>query len=211
MSGADLLRVTQMLSAAFPVGGFAYSQGLEVAMVSGAVHDPDSLHAWVEAVMLHGSARNDAILLAHARQGGDCAELAALARALAPSAERLQETLDQGAAFARVAGAITGVDMPPLPYPVAVGRATQGLCVPTATIIALWLQTQVASLCSAAQRFLPLGAGQAQAVQARLGPALAALAQTCATASLSAIASSAFAADLASMAHETLQPRIFRT
>ena len=211
MPTADLLRLTQLLSAAFPVGAFAYSQGLEVAMVTGVVQDANSLHDWAFDTLMHGNGRMDAILLAHARQGGDLGALAALARALAPSAERLQETLDQGRAFGRMVQAITGQTQPDLPYPVAVGMATRGLEVPTATVLALWLQGQAAMLCSAAQRFVPLGAGQAQSVQARLAAPIANLAKTCATAPLSALSSSTVLADIASMAHETLQPRIFRT
>ena len=65
-----------------------------------------SLRIWLTDALLHGSGRNDAILLRHAhRAGGDCAALNDLAAAIAPSSERRVETLDQGTAFIAAAAA----------------------------------------------------------------------------------------------------------
>ena len=65
---ADRLRLMQMLSPAFPVGSYAYSQGLEQAISDGNVTDAASLTGWITAILTHGSARMDAILLARGRQ-----------------------------------------------------------------------------------------------------------------------------------------------
>ena len=79
----DRLALAQMLSPAFPVGAYAYSQGLEQAMVDGVVTDAASLTDWVTAVLRHGAGRMDAIFLAEARRGGDLAALDALALTVA--------------------------------------------------------------------------------------------------------------------------------
>jgi urease accessory protein len=210
---ADRLILAQWLSPAFPVGGFAYSQGLEAAIASGAVRDGDGVDRWTAALIERGSARSDAILLAHARrEDADLPALDALARALAPSAERLAETLDQGAAFAAMAAASTGAPPArPLPYPLAVGVATRALAVTTAEAVALFLHAQAALPVSAAVRFLPMGQSRGQRILATLAPRIAALAPDLAAAPLSAIATFTPGADLFSMAHETLPVRIFRT
>ena len=65
---ADRLTLMQYLSPAFPVGSYAYSQGLEQAITDGHVTDPASLCDWITAILTHGSARMDAILLAHGRR-----------------------------------------------------------------------------------------------------------------------------------------------
>ena len=114
----------QLLSPAFPTGGFAYAQGLEWAMDAGIVTDAATLGDWIGAVLAHGALWSDAVLMALAlRPGADPARLDTLARALCLSPERLTETLEQGAAFARTAAAL-GLGAPsPAALPVAVGRA----------------------------------------------------------------------------------------
>lgn len=209
---ADRLRLAHWLSPAFPVGGFAWSQGLETAIAAGDVRDAAGLAAWVAAVTESGSARTDAILLAHARAPEcDIAALDALARALAPSAERLAETLEQGAAFAAMLAAMGEGDLPALPYPLAVGLGTRPLAVTTAEVVALYLHGQAAALVSAGVRFMPLGQGAGQRILADLAPQLAAQAAALAEAPLSAIATATPRADLMAMAHETLPVRIFRS
>uniref|UniRef100_UPI00296E387A urease accessory protein UreF n=1 Tax=Xinfangfangia pollutisoli TaxID=2865960 RepID=UPI00296E387A len=95
MSG--LLALVQYLSPAFPTGGFAYSHGLEQVIAEGTVRDAAALEAWLSDVLRHGAGWQDAVLLALTlREGADPAALADLARALAPSSERLRETEEQG-------------------------------------------------------------------------------------------------------------------
>ena len=208
---AARLLLNQLLSPAFPTGGFAYSQGLEVAMVAGAVHDAGSLTDWIDGVLRHGSGRIDAILIARARlPDADLLTLADLAYAFAPSAERAMEMRDQGQSFVQVVRAL-GHDLPPLPNALAVGAVTATLPLQTPEILGLYLQALAAQLTSAAVRFLPLAASQGQAIIAHLAPLITQLAETCAEAPLSGLASATLGADHASMAHETLQPRIFRT
>lgn len=204
----DRLRLVQWLSPAFPIGAFAYSQGLEVAIAAGEVHDAATLHDWVAAILTHGSGRTDAILLAHARKGDDLSDLAL---ALAPSAERVTEMMEQGRAFGQAIAAITGQEQPTLPYALAVGRATRTLNVATAEVLTLWLQGLAAQLVSVAVRFIPLGQTAGQGVLARLAPRITALADQYATTPLSHIGTATIRADLASMQHETLEVRIFRT
>ena len=59
-----LLSLIQWLSPAFPTGGYAYSHGLEQAVVDGSLTDAPSLRHWLEDILTHGSGRQDAILLA---------------------------------------------------------------------------------------------------------------------------------------------------
>lgn len=206
----DRLTLAQYLSPAFPVGAYAYSQGLEQAMTDGTVCDAASLTDWVSAVLRFGSARMDAILLAHARQTEDLDSLSDLAFAYAPCAERSVEMRDQGAAFAQVLHTITGQPQPALPYAVALGHASRSLDLPIAEILSLYLQSLAAQLISAAVRFLPLGAAEGQAVLARLAPLIIATAGDAATAPL-ILTSATIGADLAQIRHETLEVRLFRT
>lgn len=204
----DHLRLVQWLSPAFPIGAFAYSQGLETAISAGDVHDPETLQGWITTILTHGSARTDAILLAHARAGEDLTDLTL---ALAPSAERHTEMIEQGRAFALALAAITGTPQPIQPYALAVAHATRPLNVPTETVLTHWLQGLAAQLTSVGVRFIPLGQTDGQRLLAAFAPLITQLAATYATAPLTDLGTATFAADLASMQHETLPVRIYRT
>ncbi len=210
MSALDRLSLIQWLSPAFPTGGFAYSHGLEQAMCDG-VRNAEAVAAWVGQVIAQGGGWSDAVLLSLALRGEDADELADMARARAGSAERLAESVDQGRAFAATIAALTGIEMPARPLPVAVGVAARSLDLPAEEIIAHYLHGFAANLISAATRFLPLGQAQAQAALAGLHPLIAQTANRAATADREALETGCFGADLAAMHHETLDVRIFRT
>lgn len=210
MISADYLRAVQYLSPAFPIGGFAYSAGLETAIDQGDVTDADTLRRWISAVMCYGSARCDTILIAHARTGCS-ADLADLAYALAPSAERSLEMREMGRAYASLMGSLNGAPFAELPFPVAVGHSMRGLDIPTEDILTLWLQGFAAQMVSVGVRYIPLGQSAGQAVLAGLAPDILRCAKTAATASLDDIATASIGADIATMRHETQAVRIYRT
>ena len=123
---AHLLTLSQWLSPAYPVGGFAYSHGLEGAVAMGWVTGGAALEDWLGDVLEFGAGRADALLLAAAYRAGSAEELAdvdATARAFAVTKERLFETEQLGAAFCKVTGAVWAADLQGFTYPVAVGRA----------------------------------------------------------------------------------------
>ena len=205
------LTLMQWLSPAFPVGAFAYSHGLEQVIADGAVADAQDLQDWLEAVLEHGSGQADAVLLAVAHQTEDPARVDAAARAFAASAERLQETTLQGAAFCDTVRAVWALELDGLTYPVAVGAAARTMGIPLAQTLSLYLHAFASNLVSVAQRAMPLGQTDGQRVLATLAPVIQCTAHAAATATLDDLTSSSFAADIAAMRHETLQPRIFRT
>ena len=203
----DRLTVAQWLSPAFPVGSYAYSQGLEQAITDGHLTDPASLQDWITAILTQGSARMDAILLAHARTTDGLSDLAF---AYATSAERCVEMREQGAAFTQVLATL-GHSQPPLPYAIAIGQACRTLTLRAEEILALYLHSLAAQLTSVAVRFIPLSAALGQRVLADLAPLITRLAAHYATEPLDALSSATIGADLAAMRHETLPVRIYRS
>ena len=207
-----LLSLIQWLSPAFPTGGFAYSHGLEQAVVDGHVTSGETLRDWLAQVLQHGSARQDAILLACAlRADADLPALTALALSLPSSAERFEETMAQGTAFARTVSAITGRTLAPRPLPLALGEAARPLDLPPQSVIALYLHAFAANLVQCMARFVPLGQTDAQITLTALHKTVTNMAETLKSATLDDLSSSTFGAELAAMRHETLQPRIFKT
>ncbi len=208
----NLLSLIQWLSPAFPTGGYAYSHGLEQAVVDATLTNAAGLKAWLTDILTHGSGRQDAILLACAlRPDTDLDALTDLALALSSSAERHRETLAQGTALAQTVAALTGRRLKPRPLPVALGEAAAPLSLPASQILALYLHAFASNLVQAMVRFVPLGQTEGQVTLAALHPLITRLAETLCTATEDDLSSSSFGAELAAMRHETLQPRIFKT
>jgi urease accessory protein len=181
---------------------------LENAVARGQVRDAASLQDWLAVVLERGSGRCDAILLCAAHRGEDVAELAA---ALAPSRERLMETLQQGAAFAAITRAVWGLDLRDASYPVVVGQAAGRIGLPVVAAAQVYLFSVASALTQAAQRLMPLGQTKGQQVLAALAPLCQAMGEVAALLGVDDIGSSAFAIDIASMRHEVQEPRIFRS
>lgn len=209
---AALMTLVQWLSPAFPTGAFAYSHGMEQVISDGGIRSGADLEGWLSDVLRFGAGKQDAILLAAALEpGADWDGLAELCVALQPSAERLREVSEQGAAFARTVAALTDTVVPERPLPVAVGAAAAGLGLEKRDVIALYLHAFASNLVSAAVRFVPLGQNDGQAALSRLHPLVARLADEAAVLTVDDIASAALGADLAAMRHEDLDVRIFKT
>jgi len=86
------------MSPAFPIGGFAYSHGLEFAIEDRQVTDAVALRQWIADIVERGSGWNDAVVFARCwTDDGDA--LNELALALAGSRERYLETTSLGNAF----------------------------------------------------------------------------------------------------------------
>jgi len=209
-------------SPAFPVGAFTYSHGLERLEADGAIHDAASTGAAVRIALTDGSGRNDAILLAHAWRAataGDDADLEGiriLALALAPSAERHEEAVRQGNAFAGTVDAVWPGRIPlsergDIPLPVAAGAAGGLHGVPLGALAHAYLSAYAANLVSAAVRLVPLGQTDGQRVTAALMPVVASIAREAVDASLDDVGGAAIGLDLASMRHEDQEVRLFRS
>ena len=214
------------LSPAFPVGAFAYSHGLEKAVEKRLVSDQATLGAWLEDLIALGSLRNDLIVLAGAWRASasqnttELANVAELAAALQPSAERRLETITQGGSFllqidaawpCATVGLLRAAHAGDVAYPVAVGVTAAGHDLPLAPTMLGYGMAFVGNLISSAIRLSVIGQTDGQRLTASLLPALQDAAARAATSTLDDVGSATFAADLASMQHETQYTRLFRS
>lgn len=206
----DILTLSQLLSPSFPVGGFAYSHGLEAAISGGIIRDAATLEAWLLDVLTFGAGQSDAVVLNMAYVG-DAAEVDAQARAFATSAERLMETDLQGAAFCETVQAVWGLDLGRLCYPVAVGRAATEMALDPELCTAMYVQAFMSNLIAAAMRLVPLGQVDGQKVQTALKPHCAAIAKDSLGATIDDLHGCAWASDISAMQHETQYSRVFRS
>ena len=215
----------QWFSPAFPVGGYAYSHGIEKAVETGDIRDSATLASWIADVL--GSGRSDAILLGEAwRRAGDLSgearltslcELAEFGIAVGLSRERRLETAQQGGAFYHlVRTAWPDVDLlslgdDPLPYPVAVGIAGRVHRQPLLPLATAYLQAFASNLIAAGLRLAVIGQSEAQVRLAAVLPVIRAIAAEAEGASLEDLGGMAFRSDLMSIRHETQTTRLFRS
>lgn len=215
----DLIRLMTWLSPAFPVGAFSYSHGIERAVHDGLVRDARSLEMWLSDLLRHGSAWNDAVLLAEAwrkiSEHGSSQEVAWLGEAMAGSAERQREMMLQGEAFLKAAAAWPGLSgdahETEAPYPVAVGTVGARNGVPLEQLLSAFLHAFVANLVQAAIRLVPLGQSEGLAVVAALEPLVLDTAGRAARSLLDDLGSAAFVSEIETMKHETQYSRLFRS
>ena len=209
-----LLTLVQWLSPAYPIGSFAWSHGIEAAIAKGWIKNGDDLKNWLSDLIQQGSIRSDAILisLAYGTSGLEALmDLNATARALAASKERIKEAERQGAAFAKTTREVWKLNLPDLMLPIALGYAAQQQDLDEASLISIYAHSVLSNLVSAAQRLMALGQTEAQGILCALSPLCADLSNDVAHADIDDIYSNCFMSDIASMVHETQQPRLFQS
>ncbi|MEM7440550.1 MAG: urease accessory UreF family protein [Pseudomonadota bacterium] len=208
---SNFLTLVQWLSPSFPTGAFAYSHGLETAILEGWITDPESLEHWLRDCLVQGSGRSDAIWLRLAYGSDDIAELDRTARAFAISHERKREAERQGKAFVKVVNSVWGMDLPDLILPVAFGRAAGAAGLDKDQTVAHYLQAFVSNLVAASLRLCPIGQTPGQAVAMALHADILRVTEQTKGATEADVYGSAFVSDIAAMRHETQQPRLFQS
>ncbi len=206
----DALTLAQWLSPAFPISAFAYSHGLEQAVAMGDVTDGRTLTVWLEDVLHHGSIPVDVAVMAASHRGDrDVAQEQVIA--MAASAERVFETLTQGAAFARTLRDAFALEVADAAYPVVLGQAASARSIDLKLTATLYVQSVLTNLIQAAQRLAPIGQTDGQRILITLMGQVDPVVDRALDTALDDLSSSAFLSDIRAMQHETLQPRIFRT
>lgn len=215
----DLIRLMTWLSPAFPVGAFSYSGGLEQVVADGDVRDAGTLQDWLESLLARGDLWNDTVLFAEAhRAAGDhvrLVQVAALAEALSGSTERHRETMLQGEAFLAAAAGWPHTVLHQLgttaAYPVAVGAVAAAHGIAPEAGLAAYLHAVASNLVSVAIRCGVVGQRHGLAVLVALETLIVALAAAAAASTLDDLGSATMRAEIASLRHETLPTRLFRS
>src|ERR1700687_3221329 len=103
-----LLRLCHLVSAALPVGAYAYSQGLEYAVHAGWVRDEATTLGWLQGLSLHGVGTLDLPLLLRLHRAWSAADMPAVRHwnaqliAARETSELRAQELHLGRALARV-------------------------------------------------------------------------------------------------------------
>jgi urease accessory protein len=206
----QLLHLMAVMSPAFPIGGFAYSHGLEWAIDTGEI---DVLN-WITPLMRYGSAWNDAVLFSAAYDAHDAKRLDIdeVALALAASRERYLETSDLGQSCAKAVASLVGNDaLSYQSYPVVLAATCAAMGISKRDSLLAFLQAFSNNLIAIAVRLVPLGQTKGLEIMGALMPVIVETVDRAMTSTLDDLGSSTFLSDIAAMKHETQYSRIFRS
>jgi len=213
-----LLRLLQLSSISLPVGGYAFSQGLEYAIDSGWIRKAGHVAQWLELQLLQAQAQTDLPLLRLAMQTDSEARwqtLNDLSLACRETRELRLTDSAMGEALRRVLKNL-GIEVPALlqqevSFIVLFGFAARHWQVePDAAALGLgwsWLENQVA----AATKLVPLGQTQAQQLLNDLQPLLPQAIEIAKGVDEDFIGAGLPALAIASSRHETQYSRLFRS
>jgi len=225
-AAAGLARMLQFGDSMFPIGGFAFSGGLESAIQKRVVTDADTLHAFARTAVEQAAAGDGiAVVWAHrAAAAGDVAELVRIdervyARKL--SGETRAMSVRMGKKFAEMGAEVTGapllatwrerIDAGDTPgcYPVAlaVNFSVQGLSARDAFIVHQY--GVAAMILSAALRLMKISHVDTQRMLYRLNADADAAYEVAARSRLSDMAGFAPLAEILAAAHVKAHVRLF--
>ena len=216
----------RLASPQLPIGGYSYSQGLEMAVENGRVSSPATASRWISDQLLLNLARFEApLLLAQCRAAAD-EDWSALQqfcdehRASRETRELHQESRQMGYSLQQLLMGLPELDEPARLFltqqaepHLALGwaLAARAWGISASDALAAWLWSWLENQLAVLMKTLPLGQQAAQRMTSELSPALQQAQQHASNLDLSRLGSAAFGLSLASMAHERQYSRLFRS
>jgi urease accessory protein len=218
-SPATLLALLQLASPALPVGGFAYSQGLESAIDEGHVHDVASAQRWIDDLLTLVIPRLEAPLWLRVHDAALAGDEDAVTRwnrellATRETAELRAESLQMGASLLRVFPALQ-LGVPPLDSPTytaayAIASARLGIARNEGLTAYLWTWTENQVL--VAVKTVPLGQQAGQAMLFGLHATVQRAVEIADRLTDDELGTAAIGFALRSARHETQYSRLFRS
>ncbi|UVK99337.1 urease accessory protein UreF [Pseudomonas sp. B21-048] len=216
----------RLASPQLPIGGYSYSQGLEMAVDNGRVNDPDSARRWISDQLLLNLARFEApLLLAHCTAAAkenwiELLQRCEEHRASRETRELHQESRQMGYSLKQLLNGLPELDAParafldqcPEPH-LALGwaLAARAWQISPQDALAAWLWSWLENQLAVLMKTLPLGQQAAQRLTSELLPLLQQAQQDATRINPEHSGSAAFGLSLACMAHERQYSRLFRS
>ncbi|KQM49502.1 urease accessory protein UreF [Pseudomonas sp. Leaf15] len=216
----------RLASPQLPIGGYSYSQGLEMAVDNGRVHDAASARRWISDQLLLNLARFEApLLLAHCRAAAEqdwprLAQLCEEHRASRETRELYQESRQMGYSLQQLLNGLPELDDAARHFlaqrdepHLALGwaLAARAWHISPDDALAAWLWSWLENQLAVLMKTLPLGQQAAQRLTSQLLPLLQQAQQDAAHIDPIHFGSAAFGLSLACMAHERQYSRLFRS
>ena len=216
----------RLASPQLPIGGYSYSQGLEMAVDNGRVNDAATARRWISDQLLFNLARFEApLLLAHCRAAADedwlrLTQLCEEHRASRETRELYQESRQMGYSLQQLLNGLPELDSTARTFleqcsepHLALGwaLAARAWAISPDDALAAWLWSWLENQLAVLMKTLPLGQQAAQRLTSELLPLLEQAQRQATDLDPTHYGSAAFGVSLASMAHERQYSRLFRS
>lgn len=216
----------RLASPQLPIGGYSYSQGLEMAVDNGRVNNPDSARRWISDQLLLNLARFEApLLLAHCQAAAEenwneLQHICETHRASRETRELHLESRQMGYSLQQLLNGLPELDAPARSFleqcaepHLALGwaLAARAWGISPQDALAAWLWSWLENQLAVLMKTLPLGQQAAQRLTSELLPLLQQAQQDATRINPEHLGSAAFGLSLACMAHERQYSRLFRS
>jgi urease accessory protein len=217
----SLLALLQLVSPTLPVGAYTYSEGLET-LSQLELLTATSLEDWLRQELRYGAIQVEAAILIRSHHAAVQVDIDQLnywnqwLSALRETEEMRQQSWQMGQALWRLLRDLQPASgfaacQPPYNFAIAFAIAAATFEIEAKPAVLGYLQSWAANLINAAVRLVPLGQTQGQQILLNLAPVLADTAEAILHLSDEQLECCSWGVSLASMNHETLYSRLFRS
>ena len=223
----NLLRLLQLCNSSFPLGAYSYSEGLETLVEEKLLTNSDSLARWLANELKFGSiVVESAVMLRSYRcyQDNDVAGLIYWNNWFTASRETKelrQQSWQMGKSLCRLLPSLVSDDSPLLEtiaifenqcnYPIAFGLLSAYWQIQPQEAILGFLHSWLSNLVSVGIKLIPLGQSEGQQLLIKLNPLLEKKSEDILQLADDELCSCSLGLSLASMKHENLYSRLFRS
>jgi urease accessory protein len=229
----SLLHLLQLVSPALPVGAYSYSEGLETLVQTNKLTNLSTLEDWLTQELRYGAIRLEAAVLvriydaAHSNQLDRVSDWNQWLSAFRETEEVREQSWQMGRSLVRLLQELVRSeedggtreesftqwlkDEEPCNFAVAFALAAVHWQIERETTILGYFYSWAANLVNAGVRLIPLGQTQGQQGLLRLYPQLEQTTQAVLSLSDQQLWSCSWGMSIASMKHETLYSRLFRS
>lgn len=231
MSSQSLLHLLQLVSPALPVGAYSYSEGIETLVQSDRITQAETLEDWLRQELRYGAIRLEAAVLVRVYECVDSGNLSQLRHwnqwlsALRETEELREQSWQMGRSLLRLLRELEGGEAEgaggleewigacgePCNFAVAFGLAAVNWEIERRSAVLGYLHSWAANLVNAGVRLIPLGQTQGQQLLLNLYPQLEQTADRVLSLTDADLWNCSWGLTIASMNHETLYSRLFRS
>ncbi|PLZ95232.1 urease accessory protein UreF [Fischerella thermalis CCMEE 5273] len=224
LTDANLLCLLQLASPALPVGGYSYSEGLETLVEDGAIAHPEHLKHWLEMELRYGAIPMEAAVMIRGYQSVQAEDFQRLSiwncwlSAARETEELRASSLGMGRSLIRLLIELQPQIKPiadavgnSCNYAIAFGIAAAHWQINIQAALLGYLYSWANNLITAGVKLVPLGQTSGQKILLELQPLLNHLTVQILNLEDDELSCCTWGLSLASMRHETLYTRLFRS
>lgn len=221
LTNSALLRLLQLASPALPVGAYSYSEGLETLVHADTIKSASALEHWLVQELKYGAARLEAAIVLRSYRATQAQDFDTLLywnhwlTAARETEELRSQSLQMGRSLLRLFQQLQSIELPSFEpgchFAIAFGLVAATWNIEEHATMMAYLQSWVTNLISAGIKLIPLGQTAGQQLLLNLSDGIESASFEVATLSDDALSTCGWGLSIASMAHETLYSRLFRS